>query len=197
MCVSLCLVPRDALHLFRSQTSLTIQKWIRCTSVQTNSLSLVLPEVVISLVAFLWTQGLFYLWSRKPSAWWTFSLRQMGLNSAFHQGASRWYQLLKKISFLVYKIETTCVICPLGKTWAKQSNSKVPVTIPLMHQCFYVSENSVLTKEKYLQGCLDSHSENTPVNVRVCWLTYCPLLSRHERGWLSGGPHPRGSSSHP
>lgn len=38
-----------------------------------------------------------------------------------------------------------------------------------MHQCFHVSE--------YLQVCLHSHSENAPVNVRVCWLTYHPRYS--------------------
>lgn len=136
MCVSLCLVPRDALRLF-TDCKLILQFRNGFGALQYKLiLSLVLPEVVMSLVAFSWPQGPVYLWSQRPSAWWTFSLRQVGAKLCISSGCKQVISASKKNSFLVYEIETTCVICPLGKTWAKQSNSKVPAITPFNASMF-------------------------------------------------------------
>lgn len=110
----------------------------------------------------------------------------MGAQLCMSSGCKQVISTCKKISFLVYKIGTTHVICPLGKTWAKQSNSKVPAIIPFNASVF---------------SCLWQNKRE--VSPRLPWF---PFWKRS--GWLTvhysadtsvtdspGGPHPHGSSS--
>lgn len=138
MCVSLCLVPRDALHLF-TDCKLVLQFRNGFGALQYK---LILCHWSCLKWWCLWWhshdhRALFICGHKDPVLGGPLASGRWGLSSAFHQGASRWYQLLKKTnSFLVYEIETTCVICPLGKTWAKQSNSKVPAITPFNASMF-------------------------------------------------------------